>query len=116
MTDMHTSDFDLDKYLRASKRVDLSMLDWDAIPHYPLSEEDVVCLPDLMDIEPHTVVSLRDLLAPGAVRDPDVTAFLSGWVYEELWHGEAFSEFLRRYGVETPAEPKLADGSTPLPT
>jgi hypothetical protein len=37
-------------------------------------------------------------------------------VYEELWHGEAFSDFLRHYGVELPAEPKLPDGSTPMPT
>jgi hypothetical protein len=37
-------------------------------------------------------------------------------VYEELWHGEAFSDFLRAYGIEVPAEPKLPDGSTPMPT
>lgn len=37
-------------------------------------------------------------------------------MYEELWHGEAFSDFLRSYGLEVPAEPKLPDGSTPLPT
>jgi hypothetical protein len=45
-----------------------------------------------------------------------VTAFLSCWVYEELWHGEAFSDFLRAYGIELPSEPKLPDGSTPMPT
>jgi hypothetical protein len=37
-------------------------------------------------------------------------------VYEELWHGEAFSDFLRAYGIEVPAEPKLPDGSTAIPT
>src|SRR5262249_51965106 len=47
----------------------------------------------------HTVVYLRDLLATRAVADPHVTAFLSCWVYEELWHGEAFSSFLRAAGV-----------------
>jgi hypothetical protein len=62
------------------------------------------------------VVYLRDLLATRAAHDPYVTGFLSCWVYEELWHGEAFSEFLRAYGLEVPAEPKLPDGSTPLPT
>ena len=45
-----------------------------------------------------------------------MTGFLSCWVYEELWHGEAFSDFLRAYGLEVPAEPKLPDGSTPMPT
>ena len=37
-------------------------------------------------------------------------------MYEELWHGEAFSDFLRAYGIEVPVEPKLPDGTTPLPT
>ena len=37
-------------------------------------------------------------------------------MYEELWHGEAFSDFLRSYGIEVPAEPKLPDGRTALPT
>ena len=41
------------------------------------------------------VTSLRDVLATRAASDPQVPAFLSCWVYEELWHGEAISEFLR---------------------
>jgi hypothetical protein len=75
-----------------------------------------MCLHYMMDIETHTVIYLRDLLATRAANDPQVTAFLSCWVYEELWHGEAFSDFLRAHGTEVPAEPKLPDGSTPLPT
>ncbi len=70
----------------------------------------------MMDIETHTVIYLRDLLATLAASDPQITAFLSCWVYEELWHGEAFSDFLRSYGFEVPAEPKLPDGRTPMPT
>lgn len=53
-----------------------------------------------MDIESHTVVFLRDLLSTRAVLEPGVTAFLSCWVYEELWHGEAFSRFLGEAGYE----------------
>jgi len=75
-----------------------------------------MCLHYMMDIETHTVVYLRDLLATRAAHDPYVTGFLSCWVYEELWHGEAFSDFLRAYGIEVPAEPKLPDGTTPMPT
>jgi hypothetical protein len=70
----------------------------------------------MMDIETHTVIYLRDLLGTRVANDPQITAFLSCWVYEELWHGEAFSDFLRAYGLEVPAEPKLPDGSTPMPT
>jgi hypothetical protein len=70
----------------------------------------------MMDIETHTVIYLRDLLATRAANDPQITAFLACWVYEELWHGEAFSDFLRAYGIEVPAEPKLPDGRTALPS
>jgi rubrerythrin len=109
-------EFDLDRYLRNSKKVDLSGIDWRAVPDHPLSDGDVMCLHYMMDIEAHTVIYLRDLLATRVAADPQITAFLSCWVYEELWHGEAFSDFLRAYGIEAPAEPKLPDGSTPLPT
>jgi hypothetical protein len=109
-------DFDLDRYLRNSKKVDLSEIDWDDIPNHPLSDGDVMCLHYMMDIETHTVIYLRDLLATRAAADPQITAFLSCWVYEELWHGEAFSDFLRLYGVEEPIEPRLPDGRPPLPT
>ncbi len=109
-------DFDIDRYLRNSRRLDLSDVDWERIPDHPLSDGDVMCMHYMMDIETHTVIYLRDLLATRAAHDPHITAFLSCWVYEELWHGEAFSDFLRRYGIEVPAEPKLPDGSTPMPT
>ena len=109
-------EFDIDKYVRNSKKLDLSFLDWDAIPDYELSDGDVMSMHYMMDIETHTVIYLRDLLATRAAQDPHITAFLACWVYEELWHGEAFSDFLRAYGVEVPAEPRLPDGSTPMPT
>ena len=116
MAQKHVIEFDLDRYLRASKKLDLSHLDWDDIPNHPLSDGDVMSMHYMMDIETHTVIYLRDLLATRAANDPQITAFLACWVYEELWHGEAFSDFLRAYGIEVPAEPKLPDGSTPMPT
>src|SRR3989442_4991870 len=116
MSQPRVVDFDIDRYLRNSKKVDLSSIDWDDVPNHPLSDGDVMCLHYMMDIETHTVIYLRDLLATRAATDPHITAFLSCWVYEELWHGEAFSNFLRAYGIELPAEPKLPDGSTPMPT
>ena len=101
-------EFDIDRYLRNSKQLDLSQIDWEDIPNHPLSDGDVMCLHYMMDIETHTVIYLRDLLATRASHDPHVTGFLSCWVYEELWHGEAFSDFLRDYGLEVPAEPRAA--------
>jgi hypothetical protein len=116
MPQKHVIEFDLDRYLRASKKLDLSQLDWDDIPNHPLSDGDVMSMHYMMDIETHTVIYLRDLLATRAAKDPQITAFLACWVYEELWHGEAFSDFLRAYGIEVPAESKMPDGSTPMPT
>src|SRR4051794_16260684 len=116
MTQPTVVDFDLDRYLRNSKKVDLSDIEWERIPDHPLTDGDVMCLHYMMDIESHTVIYLRDLLATRAATDPQITGFLSCWVYEELWHGEAFSDFLRAYGIEEPFEPRLPDGSTPMPT
>jgi rubrerythrin len=111
-----TIEFDIDRYLRNSKKVNLEGVDWEDIPNHPLSDGDVMCMHYMMDIETHTVIYLRDLLATRAAADPQITAFLSCWVYEELWHGEAFSDFLRSYGIEVPCEAKLPDGRTPMPT
>jgi hypothetical protein len=90
--------FDLDRYLRASKRVDLSGVEWGLIHRTALPTEHARCLTYMMDIETHTAIFLRDLLATRAAFDPDVTAFLSCWAYEEVWHGEAFSRFLGEAG------------------
>jgi rubrerythrin len=92
--------FDLDRYLRASKRVDLSSVDWGLIRRTPLPQAHARCLTYMMDIETHTAIFLRDLLATRAAFDPDVTAFLSCWAYEEVWHGEAFSRFLGEAGYK----------------
>jgi len=89
---------DLTKYLRASKKLDLDGIDFESVPAYPLSREEIRCLTYMMDIETHTVIYLRDLLTTPAANDPDVTAFLSLWVYEEFWHGEALGRFLQAAG------------------
>jgi hypothetical protein len=113
---MDTSDFDLDKYLRASNRVDLSAVEWDRVGQHPVALDEARCLTYMMDIETHTVVFLRDLLATRASFDPEVTAFLSCWVYEELWHGEAFSRFLGEAGYRVPPSYERVEGDDPFPT
>ncbi|MFN2556272.1 MAG: ferritin-like domain-containing protein [Nitriliruptorales bacterium] len=113
---MHVDEFDLDRYLRASGRIDLSALAWDRIGEHPLDEVEARCLTYMMDIESHTVVYLRDLLATRAILEPDVTAFLSCWAYEELWHGEAFSRFLGEAGLRLAPDHEAVGGRSPFPT
>ncbi|HJP66761.1 MAG TPA: ferritin-like domain-containing protein [Actinomycetota bacterium] len=110
------AEFDLDKYLRASKKVDLEGVPWDRIQDHPLPVAEARCLAYMMDIESHTVIFLRDLLATRAAFDPDVTAFLSCWVYEELWHGEAFSRFLGEAGYDLAPDGERVWGEAPYPT
>jgi rubrerythrin len=110
------AEFDLDKYLRASKKVDLSGVPWHRIREHPLSVAEARCLAYMMDIESHTVIFLRDLLATRAAFEPDVTAFLSCWVYEELWHGEAFSRFLGEAGYELGPDRERVWSDAPFPS
>jgi rubrerythrin len=109
-------EFDLDRYLRASKRVDLSGVAWDRVRSHPLTEAEARCLAYMMDIETHTSIYLRDLLATPAAYEPDVTAFLSCWVYEELWHGEAFSRFLGEAGWELAPDLERVAADTAYPS
>jgi rubrerythrin len=113
---MDRSEFDLDKYLRASKRVDLSGLPWQQIKDHPVTPAEARTLAYMMDIESHTVIFLRDLLATRAALEPDVTAFLSCWVYEELWHGEAFSRFLGEVGYSLAPDGERVHADAPYPT
>jgi rubrerythrin len=70
----------------------------------------------MMDIESHTIIFLRDLLATRAAFDPDVTAFLACWVYEELWHGEAFSRFLGEAGYQLSPDGERVWSDSPYPS
>jgi len=109
-------EFDLDRYLRASRKVDLAGVPWEQIRLHPLPVPEARCLAYMMDVESHTVIFLRDLLATRAAFEPDVTAFLSGWAYEELWHGEAFSRFLGEAGYELAPGGERVWGDAPYPS
>ena len=52
MTAKTLIDFDVDRYMRASRRVDLSDVDWDDIPNHPLSAGDIMCMHYMMDTRP----------------------------------------------------------------
>src|SRR5262245_59900843 len=93
---------DITRYLDASKKVDLTGIDFASARNFPLHPDDVRCLTYMMDIESHTIVYLRGLLNTCAIEDPEITAFLSCWAYEEFFHSRALRQFLETCGVEAP--------------
>jgi hypothetical protein len=98
MSTTGTAAFDMDAYLARSGALDLGAIDWAAVPRHPLPPEAIRTLKYMQDIESHTIVYLRSLLATRAIDDPDVARFLAAWVYEESFHGLALERFLAAAG------------------
>ena len=90
--------FDLDAYLARTGALDVRGIDWADVPKYPVSAATIRTLRYMQDIESHTIVYLRSLLATRAIDDPDVACFLACWVYEESFHGLALERFLAAAG------------------
>ena len=90
--------FDLADYKARTEKLDDRDIDLDAFRARRLPAEALRCLRYMHDVEFHTICYLRDLLLTPAHRDPEVTAFLSFWVYEEFWHGEAIGKVLDAHG------------------
>ena len=91
--------FDVEKYVKNSKKVDISDLDLSQAPRYPVTDEEIRALTYMCDIESHTIVYLRAILNTCAVEDPQTTSFLSCWAYEEFFHGHTLRRFLDAVGA-----------------
>jgi hypothetical protein len=97
----------IDSYKARAGRLDLEGLDFGDFKDQPLSPEALRALRYMHDVEHHTVCYLRDLLLTPAHQDPEITSFLSCWVYEEMWHGEAIGQVLEAHG-EVAGAPRVA--------
>ena len=86
--------FEIDRFMDLSKAVDLSDMDWEYVARVGVTDDEAKCLRYMADIESHTILYLRDLLAGHTSRDAEVTSFLSCWVYEETYHGRAIDKLL----------------------
>src|SRR5271165_799712 len=91
--------FDVERYVRLSRKVDISDLDLSQAARYPISDEEIRALTYMTDIESHTIVYLRAILNTCAVEDPQTTSFLSCWAYEEFFHGRTIRQFLEAAGA-----------------
>jgi hypothetical protein len=92
--------FDIEAYKSRTARCRWDDLDLGSFTTSPLSPAALRCVRYMHDVEFHTVCYLRDLLVSPAHSDPEVTAFLSFWAFEEFWHGEALADVLRRHGEQ----------------
>src|SRR5437763_12683717 len=105
--------FDLDAWVARSGALDLDAIPWADVAKYEVPPEAVRTLTYMQDIESHTIIYLRSLLATRAVDDPEVATFLACWLHEETFHGIALSRFLEAAGhpVGTRERPR---GQEPL--
>jgi tRNA isopentenyl-2-thiomethyl-A-37 hydroxylase MiaE len=108
--------FDIERFLELSKAVDTSDLDWDYIRRVGVTDEEARALRYMADVESHTIIYLRDLLSGHTARDPEITSFLSCWVYEELNHGRAINKFLSACGLPPPKDryTQIVDNMGPM--
>src|SRR6266705_4933997 len=94
--------FDLDAWMARSRALDLSEIDWAAVRLCSVSSDTIRTLRYMQDIEFHTIVYLRSLLATRAIDDPEVATFLACWLHEETFHGLALARFLDAAGHPLP--------------
>jgi hypothetical protein len=94
--------FDLDAWVARSGAIDLDAIAWADVPKYPVSPAVIRTLTYMQDIEIHTIIYLRELLATRAIDDPEVVTFLACWVHEETFHGLALARFLEAAGHPVP--------------
>jgi hypothetical protein len=92
--------FDIQRFASASARVKVDDVDYEAFRDRPLSPQALRTLRYMSDVESHTICYLRDLLVTPSHKDPEVTAFLTHWAFEEFWHGEALDKVLRVHGQD----------------
>jgi len=90
--------FDIEDFKARTGRLQWGDLDMDSFAASPLTPAALRCLRYMHDVEFHTVCYLRDLLVSPAHSDPEITSFLSFWVFEEYWHGEALAAVLSAHG------------------
>jgi hypothetical protein len=97
----------IDSYKARAGRLNLEGINFDDFKDRPLPAGALRSLRYMHDVEHHTVCYLRDLLLTPAHQDPEITSFLSCWVFEEMWHGEAIGQVLAAHGEEAGA-PRIA--------
>ena len=97
--------FEIDRFMDASGKVDLSDIDWTEVPKYPMTPEALRTLRYFMTTESSTFFYVKALMkTKAAILEPDLAPFLCVCMYEEDFHGRAFRKFMEAYGEKVPAD------------
>jgi hypothetical protein len=88
----------IQKFEEQGGRLKTDDIDFDSFRTNPLPDDILRCLGYMHDIEYHTVLYTRELLLLPQWKDPQFTAFLTLWNYEEYWHGQAIGRVLALHG------------------
>jgi hypothetical protein len=89
---------DITRYLAVSGRIETNDLDWGLARHAGLTDDERFALTYFADIESQTIRYLRTLLQMKIALEPDISAFLTTWSYEEFFHGQALTKLLEVTG------------------
>ncbi len=101
--------FNIERFMEASGKLDLSDIDWGEVPKHPLTPAALRTLRYFLLTEGSTFFYTKALMkTKAATREPEMAPFLSVWMYEEEYHGRAFKKFLEAYG-EPPAQDYRTD-------
>jgi hypothetical protein len=96
----------IEKFQEQGGRLKTDDIDFESFRDNPLDEHVLRCIGYMHDIEYQTVLYTRELLMMPAWKDPQFTAFLTLWNYEEYWHGQALGRVLEMH--DRPAhDPRL---------
>lgn len=108
------AEFNIHRFLELAGGVRIDDLDWALCRRIGVSDVEERILKYMGDTESHTIIYMRDLLAGHSTRDPEITSFLSAWVYEELCHGRAISRLLAESGRPEEADryTRVTEGSS----
>lgn len=91
--------FDIERFLATSGKVDLSGIDWSEVPRHPITPEAMRTLRYFLLTEGSTFFYTKALMkTKTSVREPEFIPFVTAWTYEEEFHGRAFRRFVEAYG------------------
>lgn len=107
--------FDLDKFIRASKPLDLTGVDFDEAARHPLTPSEARVIRYMQDTEFYTVHYMKALMETSALADNEARSFMVCWGYEECFHGRALARVLEATGHE-PSRRSIEEFARPRKT